>query len=355
MGLYSGEELLSSESFTIGVNPRIAPTVEALQLPFINDGEITGYLAELQQVLILASGRQAPEFGVFVVEDEAAWSRLSLGGLSLITTGLIESVQSESGLAARIALDLAVVMEGHPQAELAKIKRGAVPRIVLSVITGRDIPQPKGSQDPLSLEEILEVDTRVIEMLGGAGFDPNEYVRGMRPRPDTDKAELQERRRSAREVIGKLSPPRTMRNGSDFQQMRRKLGEIVRGRQEIVSIEEIEQANTGSRVAIEYRAGVAATFKVGLIIDGDEQLILEPNERTVRDLSPGSHTLRIFDPSDGFWAQPNWEDHEFTLELGDRSEALVVVQSRNELVRFALEVIVLSDGEESYRHKFDFQ
>lgn len=102
---------------------------------------------------------------------------------------------------------------------------------------------------------------------------------------------------------------------------------------------------------IEYDGDLGVAFKMGVSIDGGEIYVLEPGTRLEMDIAAGNHTLTLVDPETGIFHAPQWEDHDFTLELGPVEDAVVRVELRSRFINWALTVSVLADGEETARYE----
>ena len=157
---------------------------------YIDDPEISDYLARLGQRLVENSDNPTGEFHFFAIRENTVNAFAMFGGFIGINTGTILTAQSESELAGVIAHEIAHVTQNHLARQIAKEKQNTIPSLIAmavgilaarsntSVAVGAVTSVQAGliqSQLAYSRDFEREADRMGYQSLEKAGFD----VRGM--------------------------------------------------------------------------------------------------------------------------------------------------------------------------------
>ena len=154
----------------------------------INDPEIENYVRNLGYRLVSASDEGAAGFNFYVIDNPTINAFAMPGGYVVIHSGLILASRSESELAGVMAHEIAHVTQHHLARSYEKASQMNMPltaAVIAAILLGASNPQmgqaalaasmAGGTQAQLDFTRAneREADRVGMQMLAGAGFDPN--------------------------------------------------------------------------------------------------------------------------------------------------------------------------------------
>lgn len=180
-----------SESQERAIGKRVMMTIRS-DRAFVEDPELTDYIASLGSKLILASDSARGDVEFFMIQDDAINAFAMVGGYIGINTGLVIASQSESELAGVVGHEIAHILQRHQARMMAGQKGAALMSLaglavaILAARSGNSSQAPEAamataaglqiqSQLDYTREYEREADRLGFTILDRAGFD----VRGM--------------------------------------------------------------------------------------------------------------------------------------------------------------------------------
>lgn len=153
----------------------------------LEDGEVDAYIRQLGYRLVSAAGHPARDFHFFVVSEPSINAFAMPGGYIGVHTGLISASRNESELAGVLAHEIAHVTQRHLARHFEQASNMNIPMLaalLASILVGVSNPQlgeaalaaTMASSIQMQLDftrsNEREADRVGIQMLAGAGFDP---------------------------------------------------------------------------------------------------------------------------------------------------------------------------------------
>lgn len=156
---------------------------------FVEDAELTDYVAALGQRLLLSSNSSRGDIEFFLLQDDAINAFALVGGFIGIHTGLVLAAQTESELAGVVGHEIAHILQRHQARMLAGQKNAALGSLVALALAILAAKGGSSSQAPeaaiaaasgLQIQSMLdysrdferESDRLGFMMVEKAGFDP---------------------------------------------------------------------------------------------------------------------------------------------------------------------------------------
>lgn len=156
---------------------------------YVEDPELTDYVTNLGQRLLLSSGSTRSDIEFFLLQDESINAFALVGGFIGLHTGLILAAQSESELAGVVGHEIAHILQRHQARMLAGQKNAALGSLVamaLAIMAARSGSSSQAPEAAIAAASGLQIQSQLdysrdferesdrlgFLMLDKAGFDP---------------------------------------------------------------------------------------------------------------------------------------------------------------------------------------
>ncbi len=156
---------------------------------FVEDPEVTGYVAEVGRRLIAHIGPHYFPFKFYVIKDESLNAFAVPGGYIFVNTGLLEEIDREDELAGVLAHELAHVQARHLAKRIEKLTRLNLASAAVTIVglllgrgeMGQAIAVTSGALAATKALSYSRADEEEADRLGfqyltAAGYDPRGFI-----------------------------------------------------------------------------------------------------------------------------------------------------------------------------------
>ncbi len=156
---------------------------------FVEDPEVTGYVAEVGRRLIAHIGPHYFPFKFYIIKDESLNAFAVPGGYIFVNTGLLEEIDREDELAGVLAHELAHVQARHLAKRIEKLTRLNLASAAVTIVglllgrgeMGQAIAVTSGALAATKALSYSRADEEEADRLGfqyltAAGYDPRGFI-----------------------------------------------------------------------------------------------------------------------------------------------------------------------------------
>lgn len=155
----------------------------AANIPLCRNEQVTHYIQSVGEHLALHAGRKDLRYRFVVLEDDRIHATQAPGGFVYITTGFLEYIQNEIELAGVLAHELGALQHKDPRFSAVTktrdfvLQAGSMAAPVFGAIgalslLGLIVVNELAFSDPSLIDKIKKADTRALQMMTEAGYDP---------------------------------------------------------------------------------------------------------------------------------------------------------------------------------------